>query len=305
MLDIKIKGIEFENKNMYEAIVDSFHNIYLPALIKDIDISCLAFISFTDTLSKDIHDFQTFHGIAITGLTDDNHGVAWGKSIQYGDNYAIFIKIEALKVIINQNSTNEQKLFIINLIHHELCHIHDFQQNARIIESIKSRGNGHDLYTAINLWQEYIANRLSAYSLPHSTNYSLEAILDNYKSISGDIKQAIDTYRSNGDASNLYNEVHITFGQHFIFSCCYSFGFLDELVKDRGKISTLMAEYLGDIDISFIEPIHDELILLFNKYPNWQSKTELIGLSDAYYNSWEMIGINVIQGDNGFYIGLL
>ncbi|PGE94286.1 hypothetical protein COM61_32545, partial [Bacillus toyonensis] len=129
-----------------------------------LDLSRLDFIYFPNDFDKAILEFQIEQGISERGVTNNAMGTTFGKTIELEVNGELKDRIFLRKEILLQLLLGEgyaQKLSL-NTLHHELCHVHDNNDLAKMFDfqaeldmesdTIYSVLNAH----AMNIFSEYI-----------------------------------------------------------------------------------------------------------------------------------------------------
>lgn len=93
----------------------------------DLDLTRLDTVYFPNDFHQSIIDFQIKHDLQERGATNNELVSAHGKTITFEVNY-----IEKDRIFIHKNillslfdDTSSMFPISINLIHHELCHVHD------------------------------------------------------------------------------------------------------------------------------------------------------------------------------------
>src|SRR3569833_2974613 len=133
----------------------------------DLDLSNLEYFIVPTNFKTKLTQLQRERHLR-EGYTNEEHGLAVGKALQYEVNgelkFAIFVHWQVVNGLYNE----ETKQFNANLIHHELCHIHDENVKARDVGIEFVLELGRDLRTTLlvhadSTWSEYFAVK-TAYS---------------------------------------------------------------------------------------------------------------------------------------------
>lgn len=289
-------------------------NLYMPA-------NCS--IVIPDNFGEDLYRFQSDKGLT-QGYTDGAMGTAFAKVLDYMEdgvsNTVIFINKGLIFCLYSdeyiEKMDEEQKEVVshfrdiaINLIHHELIHLHDEQIAGDKYNKIKSDREkgvmGEMKDVAIMVWKEYYACRLSA------TTYNCGKIEGDSENLIKQIKYVYETteenifeYRLSGDLDALISKV----GPIIPTLLNYAAYELGRLSYYKGEVIKEYLKYLNErlIDTFFYETwreMDEHLEQLFSIYPNLESSS-FDNLSNTVLKCWNLLGIFPRDSEKGMYISI-
>lgn len=287
-------------------------------LAKNLDISNLKKIIFTSTFKETVLRIQKENNLRL-GVTENNAGIAYGKTIEIEDNYIVIVDSDVLnmcislikyissdKNIVDLPSDVKKTIFrIINVMHHELCHVHDNNVNKVFHQMLSTycqqRENLHAQYSnACIFWSEYIVNYLSASTIPQEANYNFGDILFQYENLSPLVKESKERYFIKNDSLEFFNEIVLLVAQ-FVNFCCYTLGILSAEVNDSQKRTEIIYGNLSNsFSVEYILKLDDELHRLHLEYPNWKNVHVLRKLSDISLDVSSIFGVHIFQEYEGY-----
>jgi hypothetical protein len=193
----------------------------------------------------------------------------------------------------------EQAKSSFHILHHELCHVHDYYNQYEISKisggkEKKLNKLQNVLITHANtIWSEYIAVRLSALSTPKDQldDFDIPYLLQLIVSTKKNMEKKILNYRYNGDTLKLFLYLQKETGILLKIAATTQ-GYIDGLkihehesyIETKNKI-----EKLNFDDIWMKQ--WDQLRLLFDIYPNWKDINQLNKLGQVVQKCWEHFGI--------------
>ena len=203
----------------------------------------------------------------------------------------------------NVNSMNHSKyLNTLHVLHHELCHVHDYNQRIDIFKNnfFKTRNNGKDilLYPQAELcWSEYIANYLSSSSAKKCD--MPKEVFDSFYTLLNETKIQIDdqiaSFRIDKDTKSLLMFVKANIS-NLIKSASYVLGYMHGMHKSLDQLDPRLAELLKNSYFNGIwEYLNDVLTNMRASYPcGW--KQDMVYENLMYVLDEPSIGLH--QRDN-------
>jgi hypothetical protein len=321
--DKKEKGIEIE---FLSNIIDKY-------LANNLKISNLRGIVFSSKFKETVERFQKESNDNDLGITENAAGEAHGKAIQAGNDYIVILSEYVLKGLLNlkrfiQDRTVLDDLLkddqivsyvrMLNVFHHELCHVHDGNINKLFYEKFseycnKNQENCVNYYNAFHFWREYIASYFSIQTLPKSANYLFGDVLSEYHHISLQVNELKRQYLGNiynhgvnavdkpAFFNNLFNLV-----SQFASFCCYTLGVLSaDVINNQKRAKIISANLSMYFPIEAILELAVELQKLQLIYPNWNDVHILKPLSDTWLKLFQIFDIHVSLCNGGFRYDLI
>lgn len=310
---MEIRFIGFEGKPI-ELLRKPFEDL-IGKLAQGLELKSLKYIIIPEDFKTELFKFQKSKGLR-EECTENEVGVAGGKVVSYIEagelEICIFLHPGVFGLLFSKNS--DDVLNGIQIMRHELCHVHDDYLKSRVLSLDFITNQERDFEWALKLhadsiWSEYIANKLSKttvningteINLPNqiSLMQDLKLFLDSIFKVESDAQKYIDAYRSHADVEKLYQEIQESasfllnmMGRVYGMLCPY-----EELIKavDDGIKET----YAFDI----WKQLCQSLDALSSKYPNWSGVQEFDGLSQVVLKTWNILGIYPRVTESGLYI---
>ena len=246
-------------------------------------------------------DLRRLHNIVITDELDKELSLGSSSFRNFSDSLAyarvvVVPKDDDFELVIiirtdfsvnlieeNVNSMNHSKyLNALHVLHHELCHVHDYNQRIDIFKEkfLQTHTDGKDilLYPLAELcWSEYMANYMSSSSakkcdMPKDVIASFETLLRETRI---QIDTQIETFRTDNDIKSLLLFVKANIS-NLIKSASYVLGYTHGMQKDLYSINPQLHELLRESYFSSSwDFLNDVLTNMRQSYPcAW--KQELI-----------------------------
>lgn len=272
-------------------------------LARDLNIKYLAEIIFTNKFKEDIFSLQRKYGLQ-EEVTDDETAICAGKTIYNAKNKScvIIFRITIINDVFERGPRTQQ---MINLINHELGHVHDYTMNWKIRNAVNELVDNIYIPSGLILWEEYIATRLASKTMGKDFNFGFTEIVYYYEATNLLVNKAICNYQLNRNMISLFKNIYLDISR-FIISCCYSFGYLDgHILDDLTKMNLLESNLRNIFQLCYIKSLHTELVKLHEKYPHWESADELHYLSKAYFDCWNIFGIKVDYDGKGLVLNII
>lgn len=151
-------------------------------------------------------------------LTKTENSVSGGRIIETADGAIILVPASTLRNLIEGPDGMAQ--FTLNLLHHELCHVHD-EAVRKSMPGWKDSMVGLPLTNCmidimILLWDEYSANRRSiSTSQPVAEKMQFELVVTEYPLVHAEIIQSVESWQNHGDMRLLFSELSSSIGHIF------------------------------------------------------------------------------------------
>ncbi len=302
--------------NVLESVLNQLKvNLVLPENCK---------IIIPDNFEKELFEFQAEKDLA-QEYTKSPMGTAFAKVLDYveGDIFYSVVFINKALIFALQTDDIIEKLSIdqkddvlrwrgtaINVIHHELVHMHDEQIAGERYKDI-SDGCNLDLMggmkkLALVVWKEYYAFRISA------STYNWENIEEEFDNLIKQIKYLEDKtreriweYRFSGDLDTLVQKV----GEDIPTLTKYAAYLLGKLsynksIEALNEYFDLVTSKLSDTFFYNIwKDMNEDLNQIFSVYPELNSKT-FDNLSYTLLKCWNELGMFPKDTDEGLYISI-
>lgn len=143
-------------------------------------------------------------------LTKTENSVSSGRIIETEQGSILLLPASIFRNLIDGPDSMVQ--FTINLLHHELCHVHDeavrrsmpFWNDHMIGRPLTNRM----IDLMIPLWDEYSANRRSVKTIQAGVEkLQFELVVTEYPSVRDEVADAIESWREHGDMGHLFSEL--------------------------------------------------------------------------------------------------
>ena len=266
----------------------------------ELDLRRLDTIYFPNDFHQSIIDFQVKHNLRERGATNNELGSAHGKTITFEVNH-----IEKDRIFIHKNillslfdDTSSMFPISINLIHHELCHVHDnylLSSMTRFQDDLQfdSTGLSHVLNLhAMNIFSEYIVPKMAAW-----TKHTLE--IESLSHTIFDSKQIMNTIIEQYEQGELtdievFSNVQVIGGQ-LMKSLATFWGEWSYFQYDqKEELVTLIHSFFKNSYLSNIWlPFKEALLTLDSSYPDWKDVSVLTSFKVIILEMWQCLGVNV------------
>ncbi len=306
-----------EEKEFYRQTVYSIYE----QLKSTMDLSLLENIIVTENYIEELFEFQRNNGLS-EFVTDNEYGQGAAQVVTVIDEtknekYYILLKKELVLALIpdelmsNLQSTFKEEDFnqlkhlknmSINLLYHELSHVHEynFRNNIKWIKQLEGVSiESQYLSLALSLWQEYFACRHSA-----ATHEYLEDDVEEIKSTTTKIEIRIKKERKK------YNCREVSLDD-FVKDFNYYIGFiLKKMASEHGSLYwfnesrvdliNAIEQLLKDTNIGAVWcELGECLDVLYNTFPNWENKevfSYAVSVIKKYIELFEIYIKNTPQG---------
>ncbi|MEI5887883.1 hypothetical protein ACS2QU_27520 [Bacillus cereus group sp. Bce005] len=293
----KLDGIEEyvikQMKEVVEMIVERFSKV--------LNLSRLDFLYFPNDFDKAVMKFQIEQSISERGFTKNAMGTAFGKTMEVEVNGElkdrIFLRKELLLHLVFGDK-NTQTLSL-NIIHHELCHVHDNNDLANMedfqaeldIESntIDSVLNVH----AMNLFSEYIVPKMAATTKDPNNIINIDFLTEIISYTQEEVKKDIEKYQNGEiDTLNFFWELQLK-TSHLLKVFSTTIGEVDGSIKETVLIyEQQLDSFISNYQISdcwFL--LKSSLRKLDKTYPNWKQVADIEPLKDCILKTWNTYGV--------------
>ena len=270
-------------------------------------------------------DLRRLHNIIITDEFEKNHILKsnefkdFSNSLSYAkvviipkDNdyeFLIIIRTDFAMNLIDENmdSINHIKyLNAVHVLHHELCHVHDYNKCIDIFRGnffgVNKVGKDMILYPLSQLcWSEYIANYLSSSSarkcnMPQKTIDSFIMQIDNTKI---KIDKRIANFRVDKDVRSLLLSVKSSI-EDLVKSSAYVLGYVHGMNKDLKKAYPALDKLINESYFCYTwSYLNDVLENMRKNYPNgWDEDNVLENLMYGFDKLYVRLGVKLTENDN-------
>ncbi|TJZ40405.1 hypothetical protein FA002_02210 [Priestia megaterium] len=312
-MEIVIEEITGVDTATLEEMKSSFRkwiNGDFKEFIEDLNLSILDKIIIPNDFGEAVTKFQKEHNLQV-GYTSNEMGVAGGKNLPFerdGETrVVIFIQSGVFLSIFNKEFAQGA----VNIIHHELCHVHDQYNNLQMEKFNEGyyKDTGDLLFDLLKkhsscVWDEYIAPRLSCSTLPKDSDLSYLFLLDLIKDTENKVKKDIEDYRTQGDISLLFKNIQELTSLTLKIAATV-IGNLHGLNYNDTEVSEVINKGLEG---TFIFPIwnelHETLENLYQSYPNWKDIYVFDSLNNLILKSWNELGVFPENRGQGLYVNV-
>lgn len=206
-------------------------------------------------------------------LTKTENSTSGGRIVETAEGSILLLPESTLRYLID--GPEGMAHFTINLLHHELCHVHD--------EAVrKSMPGWHDQMTGrpltnrmlgpmIWLWDEYSANRRSTKTIqPAVEQHQFELVVKEYPTARENVAEAIESWRDHGDMGRLFSELTSSFG-HLFKLLGYSLGSAAGRGISLEQFDPVSYQFLRETWLASLleEESIEQLNVLYETFGNW------------------------------------
>jgi hypothetical protein len=310
---MEIKFIGFEGLPI-ERLSEPFEDL-IRQLVQGLEIESLKYIIIPEDFKTELFKFQKSKGLR-EECTENEVGVAGGKVVPYieADDLEICIFLDPAVFGLLFSKESDEVLNGIQIMRHELCHVHDNYLKSRVLSLDFITNQERDFEWALKLhadhvWSEYIANKLSKIkvnineteiNIPAQVSFKQDMSLyfDSIVKVKVDAQSYIDAYRTHRDILRLYQEIQECsnfllgmMGRVYGHLCPYEevLEKMNEGIKDTYAFEIWM-------------PLCRSLNVLDSNYPRWSGEQEFDELSQVVLKTWHILGIYPRVTANGLYI---
>ncbi|SCN42225.1 hypothetical protein [Bacillus wiedmannii] len=293
----KLDGIEEyvikQMKEVVEMIVERFSKV--------LNLSRLDFLYFPNDFDKAVMEFQVEQSISERGFTKNAMGTAFGKTMEVEVNGELKDRIFLRKELLLHLSFGDEntKTLSLNVIHHELCHVHDNNVLANMedfqaeldIESntIYSVLNVH----AMNLFSEYIVPKMAVTTKNPNNIIDIDFLTEIISYTQEEVKKDIEKYQNGEiDTLNFFWELQLK-TSHLLKVFSTTIGEVDGITKETALIyEQLLDSFISNYPISDCWFLLKSSLRKLNKtYPNWKQVADIEPLKDCILKTWNTYGV--------------
>ncbi|HYD62632.1 MAG TPA: hypothetical protein VEC35_19915 [Noviherbaspirillum sp.] len=278
------------------------------ALIKrldhTLDLSELKSWKIVDDLEAGANELSAIVGRSIV-LTKTEASAAIARVVHTDSGSIILIAASVFRKLVEGPDTEVH--LSINLLHHELCHIHD----AGVRKSIlwyQGRVEG-DIITMtmlpilIRLWDEYSANRRSTPTIPSWFEQAqAELLIDEWSRVRHAVVLLIKEYRLHGDMDSLLSAVASQLGHLFQLA-----GYIFGTAAGRNKtLEESVPEAFCILRESWLAPLMlagpESLAMLYDSFGSWSDVSVFDDLAEVCRLVFEEAGLHISRFEDRLYI---
>ncbi|NQY92805.1 MAG: hypothetical protein HRT43_01455 [Campylobacteraceae bacterium] len=204
----------------------------------------------------------------------------------------------------NINSMNHSNyLNALHVLHHELCHVHDYNQCIDIFHSdffgLNKRGKEMMLYPLSQIcWSEYIANYLSSPSAKKCDmlRVSIDSLMIQITETEIKIDRQIQNFRVDKDIKSLLLFVKTNI-ENLVKSASYVLGYMHGLNKDIKKFCPDLYEHINNSYFYYTwNYLDDVLETMRSKYPKkWNEEEIFDNLIYGFDRLYVRLGIRLTE----------
>ena len=205
---------------------------------------------------------------------------------------------------LTQDPKSEPFAWILHLVHHEFCHVHDDNKKLDAMPEVWLRHcyTGKDMFIrplAEACWSEYAANRLSANSAPKAAIAAMgDSFSEALKRTKTQIDSEIRSYRLHRDLDKIMG-IFKRHGEFLPKSASYVLGYMDGVEEPLDKLN--MDEALnGSYFKASWEAMHSALQNMWEIYPGgWKNLAVYDGLARAMEDFYAAMGLILSTSEDG------
>lgn len=270
-------------------------------------------------------DLRRLHNIIVTDKIDDHFSKNESAFRDFKDNAAfakvvVYPKDDDLELLIiirsdfsvnlieeNDNSVNNTVyLNALHILHHELCHVHDYNKRIDISKKnfLKSYENGKNMILyplAQRCWAEYLANYLSSSSAKKSE--MPQKTIKSFITLLSDVKNEIDNQikyfaKDNNIQSFLYfSKANV---ENLAKSAAYVLGYMHGMNKSIDNFNPKLKEELENSYFYAIWNYLNDIFFNLRKiYPyKWEDEDVYENLIYGLDNLYSRVGIKLSENEN-------
>lgn len=308
----QIEGIDSEQQLFFKESLSDL----IEQLSDGLEIDMIDRFVVPKDYGKAVTKFQRENNMS-EGFTNDEMGLAGGVTMEYVDpadqkeKVIIFIQ----QTILLGLSIKENVQLSTNTIQHELAHVHDHKQMLKMkvfYDEYKNRSNCNLEWTlqrrSMMMWQEYIAPRLAAKSVP--LEYALNApyLFDRIDYTKKEIDKKISRYRNDYDIGLLYEEVGDLI-DYLLKAATTVLGNVHGLTEESNESVEALKKVIDEkVNETYFREtwslLESELLILFKYYPEWNGIEVFNKLNEITLQLWNEFGIFPEDRGSDLYIGV-
>jgi len=267
----------------------------------DLNLDDLELVAVPSDFYGDLTAFQLEHGLPAE-YTHTNGVQAVAKTIHYQvngrDGTAIFIHPVIVNCMYTEGQIGEAMVTIV----HELCHVHDGQNQRRIFEPAFHQNLGPHTVSfkmhrfCVHVWEEYYACRRASFAFINPDTgiidehgLLIKELLNDMSCIRDEIQNQIHHHPKDGDIS-----------QMICILIERVVAFLSLMSRVQGHLDGLKSDHLDERLANALKDSHfeeawgemgEELRNLYDKYPDWVGEKEFEQLGYVVQSVFHIMGI--------------
>jgi len=255
---------------------------------------------------------HTVSGIQISH-TNEDYAIAVAKVvlIPAGDGFEIIpiLNAQYAAALVPEDSEGynaDNFYYILHLLHHELCHVHDDNKKIDALHDVMFHHEykGKDMFIrplSEICWAEYIANFLSAKTATESNlKHICASFADAVQRTKTEIDNEILSYRYHADLNKLM-AIFNRHGGFLVKTAAYSMGYMDGLGVALKEMSFETAQAVsGSYFESTWKNLHIALKKMRGEYPEgWRALSIYDQLSDVLEKYYDNMGLILSTTEDG------
>ncbi|WP_042353063.1 hypothetical protein [Bacillus massiliigorillae] len=297
---IVIEKLDDYNEELLEQMRLEIERYINDNFAKSLNLTRLDCLYFPNDFDKAILDFQIAHGLEERGYTNNEMGTAFGKTMQLmvdGDEKdRIFIRKEILIALFLGD--DEGKQLSLNLIHHELCHVHENHDLASMTGFQKemeedNEGLNHVLNLhAMNIFSEYVVPKMAVTTKAIQKIVNVDFLIEIIEYTKNNMDNQIQKFED-GEIEILavFGSVQLT-GGHLMKVLATLIGELEGLNKNFSEVEEQIDLFMDQYYIGEIwSELKNALRTLDSTYPNWDSLNVLEPLKEVILKMWNCLRV--------------
>jgi hypothetical protein len=222
--------------------------------------------------------------------------------------FIIALRTDFAKYLVEENidSMNHNKyLNALHVLHHELCHVHDYNKCLDIFNNdffgINKKGKEMILFPLSQIcWSEYIANYLSSTSVKRSDmlKTTMNSFMLQITQTQLEIDKHINSFKINKDIKSLLIFVKLNI-ENLVKLASYVLGYLHGLNKDIEKFNPQLDELIKNSYFYYTwNYLNDVLKNMRCTYPlNWREDEAFDNLMYGFDKLYTRLGIKLSENE--------
>lgn len=314
-MNIIIENIDGVTSEQLLSMKESLASV-IDQLSTELEIGMLDRLVVPRDYGKAVTSFQRENNL-IEGYTDNEMGYAGGVTMNYINSVdqkvkvIIFIHQTILLGLFNKENVQ----LSLNTIQHELAHVHDYQQmlkmkkfyaeykdsSNRILEKTLER-------KSMMMWQEYLAPRLAARSVPIEFALNAPYLLERIEHTKEEIEKKILKYRFDGNINHLFQEV-VELVDFLLKAATTVLGNFHGFTSEKNDIIEALRKVVDkEVNETYFREtwslLENELLTLFKDYPKWNGIEVFNKLNEITLQLWNEFGIFPKNQGSDLYISV-
>jgi len=282
-----------------ENIVDSLKEQFA------LNIDNLSQIIITDNFENELVELSNKTRLKENiSFTNETYATAFAKIIPIFVNEK-FTNVIVLRMDWFQYYVNEDtKYFAINILHHELSHIDDYNNKLLHVDGWMTQKltllQMHYFPYASRAWDEFYANYKSSLT---ADNYVVNIAMENFKNGLENFDEMVLHYKYKYQTRlidlNTFLELLNRHGVFLFHSAAYVIGYCKGLNRSLDELSSEITTILSSHQFrSIYEEMEETLNNMLLTYPNeWKDVNALNNICDVFLNYYHQIGVRFREID--------